>query len=146
MSVRRGTYILLVDLGADARIRVGALGEFLFGAGTYCYVGSAMGGLDQRLTRHLTRDKKERWHIDYLVSEAADVRAYESFPHPVPECTLARMAGECGMEPAAEGFGCSDCQCRTHLFRTDPESTARLVREAGLVSYNLISFPDGKPL
>ena len=146
MSVRRGTYILLVDLGADARIRVGALGEFLFGAGTYCYVGSAMGGLDQRLSRHLTRDKKERWHIDYLVSEAADVRAYESFPDHVPECRLASMAEECGMEPVAEGFGCSDCHCRTHLFRADPESTARLIREAELISYNLISFPDGKPL
>ena len=144
--MRRGTYVLTITLGSDREIAVGALGTFLFEAGTYCYVGSAMGGLDQRLRRHLTRDKVHKWHVDYLVAEATDVRALESYPDPVPECELARMALECGMEPSAKGFGCSDCRCRTHLFRADPASIARLSAEAGLVSFNLISFPDGKPL
>lgn len=146
MTVRKGTYVLLIDLGSDREIRVGALGTFFFPRGTYCYVGSAMGGLDQRLRRHLSREKVLKWHADYLTSVADDVRALESYPDYVPECDLARMAGECGMEPSVEGFGCSDCRCRTHLFRADPDSIARLSEAAGLVSYNLISFPSGKPL
>lgn len=144
--IRRGTYVLEIALGADREVRVGALGTFLFTAGTYVYVGSAMGGLDQRLRRHLTRDKVLKWHVDYLVAQADGVRAYESFPDPVPECELAAMAGRCGMEPSVKGFGCSDCRCATHLFRAGPDDIARLVSEAGLVSFNLISFPDGKPL
>ena len=61
-------------------------------------------------------------------------------------CTLASMAEACGMVPFADGFGCTDCRCRTHLFRADPDSIARLIREAGLISFSLISFPSGKPL
>ena len=144
--IRRGTYILVMALGSDREIPVGALGPILFPAGTYCYVGSAMGGLDQRVSRHLSRDKRVRWHIDRLTLAADEVTAYESYPDFVPECTLASMAEGCGMEPFADGFGCSDCRCRTHLFRTGPEQIARLVSEAGLVSFNLISFPGGKPL
>ena len=58
MSVRKGTYVLFVTFGSDTNITVGALGPHLFKAGTYCYVGSAMAGLDQRLKRHLAHDKK----------------------------------------------------------------------------------------
>lgn len=146
MTVRKGTYVLAIVLDSDRDIRVGALGTFHFPAGMYCYTGSAMAGLDQRLSRHLRRDKTLRWHVDYLTSVADDVRAVESYPDPIPECVLAKMAEECGMEPFVEGFGCSDCRCRTHLFSCDPDSVARLVEAGGLVSFNLISFPSGKPL
>ncbi|MDO5862389.1 MAG: GIY-YIG nuclease family protein [Thermoplasmata archaeon] len=144
--IRRGTYVLTIALGSDLETRVGALGTFLFPAGVYCYTGSAMGGLDQRLSRHLAHEKKLKWHADYLTTRADSVDALISYPDPVPECELARMAEECGMEPFAKGFGCSDCRCATHLFRADPESIARLREMAGLVSFNLISFPSGKPL
>lgn len=143
---RPGTYILIIALGSDTTLDVGALGTLSFSAGTYCYVGSAMGGLDQRVSRHLSREKKMRWHIDRLTMAADFVDVYVSYPDPIPECVLASMAEGCGMEPAEDGFGCSDCRCRTHLFRTTPESTARLISEAGLISFSLISFPSEKPL
>ena len=143
---RPGTYILVIALGSDTVLDVGALGTLTFPSGTYCYVGSAMGGLDQRVSRHLSRTKTVRWHIDRLTMAADSVEAFVSYPDPVPECTLASMAGSCGMEPFVEGFGCSDCKCRTHLFRTTPDATARLIDEAGLISFTLISFPGGKPL
>ena len=143
---RPGTYILLIALGFDTRLEVGALGTISFPAGTYCYVGSAKGGLDQRVSRHISREKKVRWHIDRLTLAADSVDAYVSYPDAVPECTLASMAESCGMTPFADGFGCSDCRCRTHLFRAEPDSIARLVSEAGLISFSLISFPSGKPL
>lgn len=144
--IRKGTYVLVITLGSRLDARVGALGDLSFEPGLYCYVGSAMGGLDQRISRHLAREKKLKWHVDYLTTAADSVEALVSYPDPVPECALAETALRCGMEPAAEGFGCSDCRCRTHLFRAGPESIARLAEEAGLVSYNLISFPGGKPL
>ena len=143
---RPGTYILLIVLGSDTELEVGALGTILFPEGTYCYVGSAMGGLDQRVSRHISREKRVRWHIDRLTLVADSVDSYISYPDYIPECVLASMAERSGMEPFADGFGCSDCKCRTHLFRADPESIARLVQEAGLISFSLISFPSGKPL
>ena len=143
---RPGTYILVIALGSDTVLDVGALGTLTFPVGTYCYVGSAMGGLDQRVSRHISKEKKVRWHIDRLTIAADSVEAFVSYPDWIPECTLASMAEGCGMVPFAPGFGCSDCKCRTHLFRTTSEDTARLIGEAGLISFSLISFPSGKPL
>ncbi len=131
-AVRRGTYILVLTLAADREIAVGALGPCRFPAGQYCYVGSAAGGLDQRIGRHLRAEKKLKWHIDYLTVCADRCEAYESYPDPVPECELARMAEACGGRPAVDGFGCSDCRCRTHLFMTDGKALARLVALARL--------------
>lgn len=136
MTVRRGTYVLLITLGTDRILDVGALGETHFQSGTYCYVGSAMGGLDQRVSRHLSREKKVRWHIDRLTLAADSVEAMESYPDPISECDLAHMAMECGMEPVHRGFGCSDCDCRTHLFRADPGAIGRLAASAGLEPFH----------
>ncbi len=144
--IRKGTYVLAINLGSDTVLDVGALGTLTFPRGMYCYVGSAMGGLDQRISRHLSKDKRVRWHIDRLTMAAESAEAYESYPDFIPECTLAAMAAACGMVPFADGFGCSDCRCRTHLFSCDERSLARLVSEGGLISYSLISFPSGKPL
>ena len=133
--MRKGTYVLVITLGTDMDIRVGALGTLHFSRGRYLYVGSAMGGLDQRVSRHIRRDKSIRWHIDNLTTVADSVGAYESYPDPVPECTLASMASSHGMEPAVKGFGCSDCCCPTHLFRIVPGSLEALVSDAGLVPF-----------
>lgn len=146
MTVRKGTYVLAIILDADRDIKVGALGTFHFSKGMYCYVGSAMSGLDQRLSRHLRMDKTLKWHIDYLTTAADYVYAFESYPDPIPECTLARLAEACGMTPSVKGFGCSDCNCPTHLFSCDRESIARLSEMAELISFNLIPFPSEKPL
>lgn len=136
MTVRRGTYVLLITLGTDTVMDVGALGEVRLTKGTYCYTGSAMGGLDQRLARHLSHEKKVRWHVDRLTMVAERVEAFESYPKAVPECTLASMAVEAGMRPAVKGFGCSDCRCTTHLFEVVPGSDCRLVSMAGLMPFH----------
>jgi len=133
--IRKGTYVLAVTLGSPADIRVGALGILHFDPGLYIYVGSAMGGLDQRLSRHLRRDKTLRWHIDYLTSAADSAEAFESYPDFIPECELARMAVASGMVPAAKGFGCSDCSCPTHLFRATAGQLAALVSSVGMARF-----------
>ena len=51
-------------------ILVGRLGALPVEPGFYVYVGSAFGpgGLERRVGRHATTEKKHRWHIDYLTA------------------------------------------------------------------------------
>ena len=111
----RGAYLLLLRLGRRRRLRVGRLGEITFAAGWHIYVGSAMANLTARLERHRRRRKRFHWHVDSLRDAAAEV-----VPLPVRssrrlECELA--AGVGALFPAsADGFGCSDCGCGSHLF------------------------------
>lgn len=129
---RRGTYILLLDIFFHRDIEVGSLGTLSFEPGRYCYVGSAMGGLDQRLSRHLRSEKRIRWHIDRLTVAADRREAWESYPEWVPECNLAHAAEVCGMIPVHPGFGCSDCGCRTHLFLVPEGADSALIDYCGL--------------
>jgi len=133
--IRKGTYVLAISLGSDLDIRVGALGDLHFDKGLYCYTGSAMGGLDQRLRRHLAKEKVLKWHADYLTVNADEVRAYISYPDYIGECELASLAEAYGMMPSHKGFGCSDCRCRTHLFRTDEKVLKGFVSRYGLEPY-----------
>lgn len=129
---RMGTYVLVITLGSDLTTEVGALGTLSFPAGVYLYTGSALGGLDQRVSRHIRHEKTVKWHIDRLTVAADSVIAYESYPDYVPECELASMAGDCDMIPSVDGFGCSDCSCRTHLFRVTDGSLDLLISRARL--------------
>ena len=142
MSVRKGTYILSVTFDSDTNITVGALGPHLFKAGTYCYVGSAMAGLDQRLKRHLAHEKKLKWHIDYLTTVCDSCEAWESYPDPIPECVLAERMEALGGIPEMDRFGCSDCRCRTHLFRTDARTVTAAVSELRLARHLPVSSQD----
>ena len=135
-QVRKGTYVLFLRFSSPFEGEVGSLGTVRLEPGEYCYIGSAMGGLDQRLRRHLSKEKRIRWHIDRLTLAAESMEAYESYPDPVPECTLARMAEDSGCTPASDGFGCSDCSCRTHLFSVDPGSKSELIKRASICQYS----------
>ncbi len=107
------TYQLMIRLHEGARIRVGRLGKFDFTAGCYVYTGSARRNLESRIARHLRREKKLRWHIDYLLNhpaaEVTDVRVFTA-----PECRVNQQAP--GIIPVP-GFGASDCRrgCKSHL-------------------------------
>ena len=135
-EVRRGTYVLLLDIPLFEG-EIGLLGDVRLDAGRYCYVGSAMGGLDQRLSRHLRPEKKVKWHVDRLTLAAERIGAWESYPDYIEECRLAHIAEECGMVPVIPGFGCSDCKCQTHLFRVDAERTERMLLDSGMVFFGI---------
>lgn len=134
-TTRKGTYALFLAFDSPFSATVGSLGLLGFDSGTYCYTGSAMGGLDQRLRRHLSKEKKVRWHIDHLTMRADSMEAWESYPDFIGECDLAYEALRLGMIPVHKGFGCSDCRCRTHLFLV-PEG----VRETFLDACHLARF------
>jgi Uri superfamily endonuclease len=103
----------------DATVEVGALGKLTFAKGLYAYVGSAQGSLEQRVRRHLRKEKRKFWHIDYLLdNEAVKVIAvFRKQAAKTEECAVAKTISKRGM--AVAGFGASDCHCKSHLFRVE---------------------------
>ena len=66
-----GCYCLIINMDSKKYITIGKkLGKLKFDKGCYVYVGSAMNSLENRLNRHLRRNKKHHWHIDYLLEKA----------------------------------------------------------------------------
>lgn len=113
----KAVYALMLGLEEEASIHVGALGKIRFPPGIYVYTGSAMNSVEKRLGRHLSGAGKKHWHIDYL-SSAAEPVDYLVLPESSEfECLLAKAVSRVG-EPV-NGFGCSDCGCKSHLFRLD---------------------------
>ena len=85
--------------------------------GFFAYVGSARGpgGLRARLDRHFRAQRKLHWHLDALLERASPC-GYLCLCGEANECALAAAIAEVA-ELAVAGFGCSDCHCRSHLFR-----------------------------
>lgn len=115
--------MLALRLDRYQRISIGQLGDIGFPAGLYLYVGSALGpgGLRSRLLRHrrhLGRNKRAYWHIDYLREHAIWGGVWGCASERRVECAWAD-AVRClpGAVVVAQGFGASDCRCPTHLVR-----------------------------
>lgn len=135
----KGIYCLVFNNPA-CTVRVGALGEIAFRKGWHIYVGSALGsGGLARLERHValsqTRDKRPKWHVDYLSARPPFSLRYTL--HALTEERLeCRLAGALGGENIP-GFGCSDCDCPSHLFyrRGNPvKETEAAFRSLGLAA------------
>jgi Uri superfamily endonuclease len=111
--------VLIIQVDKKVDVNVGALGKLTFEKGLYAYVGSAQANLEQRIKRHLAKEKRLFWHIDYLLNDsvARIVKVLYKQADRIEECELAEVIGERG-EPV-DGFGCSDCSCKSHLFRIE---------------------------
>lgn len=127
-----GLYAVVLGLARPARVRAGALGEFLFEPGTYVYIGSAQKGTAKRIARHRKRVKPMRWHIDYFRVKARWVGAV-AYPGVTGECELAAEAARAlGGRVAARGFGASDCRCHGHLIMATEEPERVMAALQGL--------------
>ncbi len=107
------TYQLHITLQQAQQICVGCLAEFLFPAGNYLYTGSARRHLSARVQRHLSPQKKQRWHIDYLLM-APKIRVTAVGLFSETECYCNQQVDG---EILLTGSGASDCrsQCGSHL-------------------------------
>jgi len=127
-----GTYCLVISLEEDSKVRIGSLGVREFPAGIYVYAGSALSGIENRVSRHRSAKKKRRWHIDYLL-DRAEVRSVIAIPtnRKSTECEVLRALATCeGASVPVDGFGSSDCKCRSHLVcfgEADPEWVAVMI-------------------
>lgn len=114
MSELKGCYALLMKLKNDTVIEVGALGPLHFPSGHYLYIGSAQNGIEGRVRRHLRKEKKLHWHIDYFLKRANVSALYYKETKRSLECQLAeKLSKRFEVVPL---FGSSDCKCKGHLF------------------------------
>jgi Uri superfamily endonuclease len=127
-----GTYTLLVALPEPITAEIGALGTHAFPAGAYAYTGSALGsGGFARVDRHrrvAAGDHDTRhWHVDYLTGHpATELVAVVTSPGVDAECAVAGRLPE----GPVDGFGASDCGCRSHLAAGEDVESARRAVEA----------------
>ena len=107
------SYSLSIRVEKPLIVTVGRLGCFEFAPGNYIYSGSARRNLLARVNRHLRKEKKLRWHIDYLLN-APTVEIVKVLISTIPECDLVAAGGGSIIVP---GFGASDCRsgCGSHL-------------------------------
>ncbi len=126
----KGIYGLILEAHGEAV--VGRFGTLRFD-GIYVYVGSAQGsgGLAKRIARHRAvaagASRTRHWHVDSLLglSERIDALGAETLD-PEAECALADELAR-RAQRVVDGFGASDCACRSHLFRLSAWDVAPLV-------------------
>jgi sugar fermentation stimulation protein A len=108
------TYVLLLHLPADSRIRIGRLGRLLLRRGLYFYVGSGGRSPFKRIARHIRKRKRKFWHIDFLAVRSRVVGALVLEADVSLECAIAAALSK--VFKPVPGFGSSDCRCGSHLF------------------------------
>ena len=109
----KGCYCLIIKVDKTSTIKIGKkLGKIQFKKGFYVYVGSSMNSLESRLKRHLSNEKKLHWHIDYLLKKAEIVDIIYNEDKKV-ECELSQYLAS--KTEGIKDFGCSDCECESHL-------------------------------
>ena len=109
----KGCYCLTIHLKNTKKIKVGKLGKINFKNGYYAYVGSAMNSLESRIKRHLSDEKKLHWHIDYLLKKA-EITCIIYNENKKVECELSKFLAT--KTEGVKNFGCSDCDCESHLY------------------------------
>ncbi len=120
------SYQLLIEVSRGCKVRIGKLGKFYFPPGLYVYTGSARNNPTARIRRHLSKKKKLRWHIDYLLgSSYAKVLGMRISA--VTECKLNQTTSG---SIVVGKFGATDCRnkCRSHLKYLGKNSRIKFLR------------------
>jgi len=119
MGVLKGVYVLAIPISQDIVVEVGSIGSVYFKKGVYAYVGSAQNSLEKRLMRHFQGAQLKFWHIDYLLARNSPilnlVTAFYKEAEKQEECATAQKFSKFAF--SIKCFGCSDCNCQSHLFR-----------------------------
>ena len=130
----KGTYILLMYLEKEACITIGKKGNISFKKGWYVYIGSALNGLESRISRHMKAMKNHHWHIDYFIDHAMIKRVYIKMGEVREECVVASSFSE--WFSYVPRFGSSDCNCVSHLFQGSKEELEEKSVQLGFGRYH----------
>ena len=115
---------------------VGSLSDVYFPQGYYAYVGSALSGIESRLSRHFSQNKKSHWHIDYLLKNASITGIIIGETNGKAECAIAQELSS--RFASIPGFGSSDCHCPSHLFFA---AEGRRMRSTIMTTFELLAIP-----
>lgn len=136
----KGVYVLAISVSKNINVKVCSRKNFFLEKGFYAYAGSAQKGLEKRLIRHFSRAGKKRfWHIDHLlaIDGVSVVRAFYKGATKQGECRTAQSLS--GVAFPVDGFGCSDCKCKSHLFRF--KSLSLLENQCLKLGFKLFTLP-----
>lgn len=116
----KGSYCLIIEVKSDCKIKIGAKGILSFNKGYYVYVGSALNNLTKRIERHLSDNKKKHWHMDYLsMNKNTKInQVIYTYCSKKIECNISHEINK-KTDKYIEFFGCSDCNCESHLYYFD---------------------------
>ncbi|WP_078118615.1 GIY-YIG nuclease family protein [Thiosocius teredinicola] len=147
MTSDPGTYVLVLHCRAAASVQVGRWGDLRLHRGYYLYVGSAFGpgGVRARVGRHCRNEKSLHWHIDYLRAYAKLVNVWLTYDVRRREHQWATVLGQDDRVQPIPGFGCTDCDCESHLFYTNHRPVLAqfsLSSEGGLECLTCTDFAD----
>jgi Uri superfamily endonuclease len=117
MICMNGIYCLILKIKESIMQDVGVLGLIPFSKGDYAYIGCAKKGMEKRLLRHLSEDKNIHWHIDFLLSNG-EVEIHEIYFTSDKNMDVCKIAKKVSLNSVyINGFGASDCSCKSHLFK-----------------------------
>ena len=128
------TYAFVFRVQNHFSCTIGKLGTHRILSGFYVYVGSARKGIMNRLQRHVRKNKKVRWHIDYLTTSEQCHPYGAMLLSKYSECDLNKKVSLIpGAKITIKGFGASDCtkRCEGHLhcFALNPEILLKQLSE-----------------
>lgn len=131
-----GSYCLIINVKNRMYLKIGRKVKKYFPAGFYVYVGSAMNNPDRRIARYISTDKKIHWHIDYLLEHSQLVCIFRIDSTVRLECGISNSIYLKSEATVTQGFGASDCSCKTHLhyFRNSSEIILNnIFKETGFI-------------
>ena len=146
-----GRYILVFKIERPLVLQISTLNygkSFSLDPEYYGYIGSAMGpgGIFSRVSRHIKRDKKIKWHIDYITSheEVMFLFVYWVNSKNLSECDIVRVLHKHGLGKAiVRGFGATDSPCYSHLIHIEAKIPIFLFSVKKLFNGGFLKFyPD----
>ncbi len=127
----KGTYLLFLKVEKDTVVKSKSK-EWYIEAGLYVYVGSALNNLEKRIERHLRKEKKKHWHIDFLVEKAQVIKVLKIISEERLEERISKYF--CQLYRVVSKFGSTDLKTCGNLFKIEDldfveESLRDLLRE-----------------
>jgi Uri superfamily endonuclease len=125
----KGIYILKIKLKNNIILKIGKLGNIKFNNGYYYYIGSAQNNLENRIKRHLRKNKKFHWHIDNFLKDKNTkiIKIHYNNKNKDNECKTAKILLKKGIP--IKRFGCSDCRCISHLIKINKPINIKSFKE-----------------
>ncbi len=131
----KGSYVLIIKNKNNQKIQIGKLGKIFFKKGYYAYIGSGLNSLEGRINRHTRKNKKFHWHIDYLLEKTEIENVFYKESIEKEEC---KIANNFSVMESILGFGCSDCNCKSHLFYVEKNKIENILINNSLKRFILM--------